>query len=99
MRGRRRGLVVRVSTPCEGDLVALTFDPQAGHDQRGRRPALLVSNDLFNRRTGLCVVCPVTSARRDFTFHVLLPGDCRVQGVAMVEQVTSVDFRRGARSG
>lgn len=85
-------------TPRKGDLVALTFDPQAGHEQRGRRPALVVSNDLFNRHTGLCVVCPVTSARRDFPFHVPLPDDCGVRGVAMVEQVKSVDFRaRGAK--
>lgn len=79
--------------PRKGDLVALTFDPQAGHEQRGRRPALVVSNDLFNRHTGLCVVCPVTSARRDFPFHVPLPEGCEVQGVAMVEQVKSVDYR------
>ena len=47
--------------PRKGDLIALTFDPQSGHEQRGRRPALVVSNDLFNRHTGLCIVCPITN--------------------------------------
>jgi mRNA interferase MazF len=80
-------------TPRKGDLVALTFDPPAGHEQRGRRPALVVSNDQFNLRTGFCVACPVTSARRDFPFHVPLPQGCGVEGVVMVEQVKSIDFR------
>lgn len=80
-------------TPRKGDLVALTFDPQAGHEQRGRRPALVVSNDLFNRHTGLCVVCPITSTLRDYPFHVPLPESCDVDGVVMVEQLKSVDFR------
>lgn len=80
-------------TPRKGDLVALSFDPQAGHEQRGRRPALVVSNDLFNRHTGLCITCPVTHGRRDYPFHVPLPEGCGVDGVVMVEQVKSVDFR------
>lgn len=79
--------------PRKGDFVALTFDPQSGHEQRGRRPALVVSNDLFNRHTGLCIACPVTNARRDYPFHVSIPEDCEVTGVIMVEQVKSIDFR------
>ena len=85
-------------TPAKGDLIALSFDPQSGHEQRGRRPALVVSNDLFNRHTGLCIACPVTNARRDFPFHVALPEGQDVTGSVMVEQVKSVDYRaRGAR--
>lgn len=79
--------------PRKGDFVALTFDPQSGHEQRGRRPALVVSNDLFNRHTGLCIACPVTNSRRDYPFHVSIPDDCDVTGVVMVEQVKSIDFR------
>lgn len=79
--------------PRKGDFVALTFDPQTGHEQRGRRPALVVSNDLFNKHTGLCIACPVTNARRDYPFHVSLPDDCEVTGVVMVEQIESIDFR------
>jgi mRNA interferase MazF len=84
---------VAAYVPRKGDFVALSFDPQTGHEQRGRRPALVVSNDLFNRHTGLCIACPVTNARRDYPFHVSLPDGCEVTGVVMVEQVKSIDFR------
>lgn len=79
--------------PRKGDLIAVTFDPQSGHEQRGRRPALVVSNDLFNQNTGLCIACPVTSTRRDYPFHVPIPDGQAVTGVVMVEQVKSIDFR------
>lgn len=79
--------------PRKGDFVALSFDPQKGHEQRGRRPALVVSNDLFNKHTGLCIACPVTNARRDYPFHVPLPDGCEVTGIVMVEQIKSIDFR------
>jgi mRNA interferase MazF len=84
--------------PRKGDFVALDFDPQSGHEQKGRRPALVISNDLFNKATGLCIVCPVTNTRRDYPFHVVIPDGLGVTGVVMVDQVRSVDFRaRGAR--
>lgn len=79
--------------PRKGDLIAVTLDPQSGHEQRGRRPALVVSNDLFNRHTGLCIACPVTNTRRDHPFHVPVPDDMSVTGVIMVEQVKSLDYR------
>jgi mRNA interferase MazF len=84
---------VTAYVPHKGDFVALTFDPQSGHEQRGCRPALVVSNDLFNKHTGLCIACPVTSARRDYPFHVSIPDGCEATGVVMVEQVKSIDFR------
>lgn len=84
--------------PRKGDFVALTFDPQSGHEQKGRRPALVVSNDLFNRHAGLAVVCPITSTCRGFPFHVAILNDPRVTGFVMVEQVKAIDFRaRNAR--
>jgi mRNA interferase MazF len=82
--------------PRKGDFVALTLDPQSGHEQRGRRPALVVSNDLFNKHTGLCIVCPITNTQRDYPFHVVIPERTDVTGltgVVMVEQVKSIDFR------
>lgn len=79
--------------PRKGDLIAVTFDPQSGHEQRGRRPALVVSNDLFNRHTGLCIACPLTNTRRDHPFHVPLPAGREVTGFVMVEQVKSLDYR------
>ena len=79
--------------PRKGDYVAATFDPQSGHEQKGRRPALVISNDLFNRHTGLAIVCPITNTRRDYPFHVSITGTGSVTGVVMVDQVKSIDFR------
>lgn len=78
--------------PEQGDLIAITFDPQAGHEQKGRRPALVVSKDLFNSSTGLAIVCPITNTDRGFPFHVPIPKASKLTGFVMVEQVKSVDF-------
>ncbi len=84
--------------PKQGDFIALSFDPQSGHEQKGRRPALVVSKELFNRATGMALVCPVTNTRRGFPFHVPIPQDFSLTGFVMIEQVKSVDFRsRSAR--
>ena len=79
--------------PKKGDFVAVTFDPQSGHEQRGLRPALVVSNDLFNERTGLAIVCPLTTADRRYPFHVPVTGNPRITGFVMVEQVKSIDYQ------
>jgi len=79
--------------PKQGDIVAITFDPQSGHEQKGRWPALVVSKDLFNRSTGLAIVCPLTNTDRSFPFHVPVPENSGLTGFIMVEQVKSVDFR------
>ena len=78
--------------PKKGHLITLSFDPQTGHEQKGRRPALVISNDLFNRHTGLAIVCPITNADRGFPFHVAVPPSSSLTGFVMVEQVKSVDF-------
>lgn len=87
--------------PHKSDFIALTFDPQSGHEQSGRRPALVVSNDLFNKHTGLCIVCPITNTRRDHPFHVAISASQCVTGFVMVEQVKSIDFcfRKAKRIG
>jgi mRNA interferase MazF len=86
-------VIVGQYVPARGDYIAVSLDPQSGHEQRGRRPALVVSNDLFNKHTGLCIICPITTRSRDFPFHVALPAEAKVNGFVMVEQVKSVDFR------
>ena len=78
--------------PRKGDFIVVTLDPQSGHEQRGRRPALVVSNDLFNKHTGLCIACPITNTQRDYPFHVPIPDDQDITGFVMVEQVKSIDF-------
>jgi len=77
----------------KGDFVAVTFTPQSGHEQRGRRPALVVSNTLFNGHAGLAIVCPITHTDRRFPFHVAILNNPHVTGFVMVEQVKSIDFR------
>lgn len=79
--------------PAKGDLIAVSFEPQSGREQKGRRPALVISNDLFNRRTGLAIVCPITNTHRNLPFHVPLPEEISVTGFVMVEQVKAIDFR------
>jgi mRNA interferase MazF len=79
--------------PKQGDIIAITFDPQSGHEQKGRRPAFVVSKDLFNRSTGLAIVCPITNTDHEFPFHIPIPKDSKLTGFIMVEQVKSVDFR------
>ena len=78
--------------PKQGDFVILIFDPQSGHEQRGRRPALVVSNTLFNKHTGLAMVCPITNTNRSFPLHVAVPSESSLTGYIMVEQIKSVDF-------
>jgi mRNA interferase MazF len=79
--------------PKQGDIIAITFDPQSGHEQKRRRPAFVISKDLFNRSTGLAIVCPITNTKRDFPFHVPISKGNDLTGYIMVEQVKSVDFR------
>ncbi len=78
--------------PEKGDFVILTFSPQSGHEQQGRRAALVISHTLFNRHTGLAMVCPITSTFRDIPFHVAIPDGQPVSGYIMVEQIKSVDY-------
>ncbi|HID28741.1 MAG TPA: type II toxin-antitoxin system PemK/MazF family toxin [Desulfobacterales bacterium] len=78
--------------PQQGDFVILTFDPQSGHEQKGRRPALVISNYLFNKHTGLAIVCPITNRDRNVPFHVPVPARSSLTGFIMVEQAKSIDF-------
>jgi mRNA interferase MazF len=84
---------VAAFVPERGDFIAVAFDPSSGHEQKGHRPALVVSKTLFNERTGLAIVCPLTTTDRGYPFHVEVAGDPRVRGFVMVEQVRSIDFR------
>ena len=81
------------NVPAQGDFVTITFDPQAGHEQRGRRPALVLSVGAFNRATGLAFCCPITNTNRNTPFHVAVPADSGLTGFVMCEQMKSVDVR------
>jgi len=84
---------VAAYVPGKGDFISVTFDPQSGHEQKGRRPALVISNMAFNRHTGLAIVCPLTNRDRAFPFHVPVGDAVDITGFVMVEQVKSLDFR------
>ena len=79
--------------PKQGDLVALDFDPQAAHEQKGRRPALVVSKEAFNKGTGMAICCPITNTDRKVPFHMPIAGRTALTGFVMCEQVKSLDFR------
>ncbi len=84
---------MRSYIPEKGDFVAVSFDPQSGHEQKGRRPALVVSNTLFNERTGLAMACPLTATDRGYPFHVSVPKGSDPTGFVMVEQIESIDYQ------
>ena len=77
--------------PNQGDVIWVTFDPQAGHEQKGRRPALVVSNIIFNKNTGLALVCPITNKDNRFPLHVKLKNQ-KTSGFVMIEQFKSIDY-------
>lgn len=78
--------------PEQGDIITLQFNPQSGHEQKGRRPAIVVSNNTFNRFTNMAMVCPITSTNRAFPLHVQLDNRTTTTGVIMCEQVKALDI-------
>ena len=79
--------------PAQGDIVMLNFSPQAGHEQAGRRPALVVSNQSFHRYTGLAIFCPITNQIKDYPLHVRLDKRTKTTGEILCEHVKSMDYR------
>jgi mRNA interferase MazF len=85
-------------TPNRGDVVWLTFDPKAGHEQAGVRPAVVLSPKAYNERSSLIIVVPVTRQIKGYPFEVVLPSDLPVTGAVLSDQIKSVDWRaRDAR--
>jgi mRNA interferase MazF len=88
------------SAPEAGHIVWLNFDPQAGREQAGRRPALVLSSQEYNAKIGLMIVCPITSRIKGYPFEVALPEGLGVHGVVLADQVKSIDWRvRDAQLG
>jgi len=79
--------------PERGDVVWLTFTPQAGHEQAGRRPAVVLSPIAYNRRVGLAIFCPITNQTKGYPFEVALPDAVGVTGVILADQVKNLDWR------
>ncbi|MBZ5637474.1 MAG: endoribonuclease MazF [Acidobacteriia bacterium] len=83
----------RPFVPAQGDAVWITLNPQAGHEQAGRRPAVVVSPAAYNRKVGLALVCPITSQVKGYPFEVRIPAGLGVAGTILSDQVKSLDWR------
>ena len=73
--------------PDRGDAVWLDFDPQAGHEQAGRRPAIVLSPAGYNRKVGLAIFCPVTTRIKGYPFEVVIPEGLKISGAILADQV------------
>ncbi len=79
--------------PERGDIVWLDLDPQSGHEQKGRRPAIVLSPKIYNSKSGLALFCPITNQIKDYPFEVQLPSNLPVSGVIISDQVKSLDWK------
>ena len=77
----------------QGSIILVDFDPQAGHEQKGRRPALVISNDLFNKYSEMAIVCPITNTDKDHPLHVKLDDKTKTNGVILCDQVKTMDIK------
>jgi mRNA interferase MazF len=87
-------MVARNYVPEAGDLVWLDFTPQAGREQAGRRPGVVLSPRTYNEKTSLAVVCPVTSRAKGYSFEVPLPANLAINGVVLSDHIKSLDWRQ-----
>ena len=79
--------------PERGDTIWINFNPQAGHEQAGRRPAIVLSPQSYNDKVGLCLLCPITNQVKGYPFEVLVPTGLVVKGVVLSDQAKSLDWR------
>jgi mRNA interferase MazF len=87
-------VVGRGYVPDCGDLVWLNFTPQAGREQAGRRPAVVVTPHAYNEKTSLAIVCPITSHAKGYPFEVALPTGQGIKGVVLADHLKSLDWRQ-----
>lgn len=86
-------VVQKTYMPERGDIVWLSFNPQAGHEQAGRRPALVLSPLEYNKKVGLAIFCPVTAQVKGYPFEVLIPEGLKISGAILTDQVKSLDWK------
>lgn len=79
--------------PDKGDIVWLNFNPQSGHEQSGRRPALAISPKPYNEKTNLAIFCPITSQVKEYPFEVKIPDDLEIAGVILSDQIKNLDWK------
>ena len=79
--------------PNRGDIVWITFNPQAGHEQAGRRPAFVLSPAPYNGKVGLAILCPITSQIKNYPFEVLIPDGFEISGAILTDQLKNLDWK------
>lgn len=79
--------------PERGDIVWITFNPQAGHEQAGRRPALVLSPAAYNEKVGLAILCPITDHIKGYPFEVPIPPKMKIAGAILSDQIKSLDWK------
>lgn len=84
--------MVKKYIPKQGDICYMDFNPTKGHEQKGNRPAIVVSNDVFNVNTGMAIVCPITSNTKEFPTHYILSDSKKVEGSVLCEHMRSIDY-------
>lgn len=84
--------MVKKYIPKQGDVVFLDFNPTKGHEQSGFRPAVIISNNVFNENTKMVIVCPITSNEKEFPTHYLLEDTEKINGFVLCEHVRSIDY-------
>jgi mRNA interferase MazF len=86
-------MVKKSYVPDRGDLIWLNFDPQSGHEQKGKRPALVISPKAYNEKVGLGLFCPITSKEKGYPFEVTIQHK-KIQGVVLSDQIKSMDWKQ-----
>ncbi len=84
--------MVKSYIPSQGDIVFIDFNPTKGHEQNGYRPAVVISNDIFNKNTKMAIVCPMTSNEKEFPTHYNLKNSEKVKGSVLCEHIRSIDY-------
>jgi mRNA interferase MazF len=84
--------MVKKYVPKQKDIVYVDFDPTKGHEQKGLRPAIIISNDIFNKFTKMVIVCPITTNNKEFPTHYLLKKTKKVKGSVLCEHIRSIDY-------
>ena len=85
--------MVKEYNPKQGDIIYLDFNPTKGHEQKGKRPAIVVSINVFNENTNMAIVCPITSNNKEFPTHYYLEDTKKIKGSVLCEHIRSIDFK------
>jgi mRNA interferase MazF len=86
-------MVAAAYVPDDGDIIKINLEPRTGHEQGGWRPALVLSPKMYNAKTGLAVVVPITNQAKGYTFEVPLPARFKTTGVVLADAIKNVDWR------